>query len=85
MRSDYKFEKVLDHLALILNSDDIDTDLHKLVTIEMTTNPDAIDMDYGELMHIIVLKLIDFYKDQDLERLWLDYLREGGGSSDQAA
>lgn len=67
-------DRVINHVGYLLNSSDPETELHKMVTLEMTTNPRYRDLEYVEIMHIVIMRLVEFYNDAQLEDLWYDYL-----------
>lgn len=81
MEYDHQFEKVMDHISLLLNSADVHHDVQKLLALEMTTNPDGVNLEYIELLHIVVLRLAQFYNDENLENLWYNYLEGQDGES----
>ena len=71
-------ESVLDELVeqvgILLNSINPRDELKKLITLEFTLNPESSEMEYDEVLGIVVNKLIDFYSCQKLEDLWTQYL-----------
>ena len=67
-------KKFFDHLSYLMNRSDVDLELQKLMSIEITTNPQARDLEYLELLNVVILRLIDFYQDPQLEQVWFNYL-----------
>ena len=67
-------KKFFNHLSYLMNRSDVDFELQKLMSIEITTNPQARDLEYLELLNVVILRLIDFYQDPQFEQAWFDYL-----------
>lgn len=85
MMKDVLFEKVIDHISLLLNSKNATEELRKLVILEMTVNSDCEALEYVEVLHLVILRLADFYKDPILEEIWYDYLEADDESFSDAA
>ena len=81
---DKLLERVMNHVSMLLNSADVETEIQKMIALEITTNPDNASLEYLELMHIVILRLAQFYNDDELEELWYNYL-ECDDDQDQAA
>ena len=70
-----------------MNCSDAELELQKMISLEITTNPQHLGMDHLELWHIVILKLVKFYQDEQLEGLWFSYieaLEQERGESDAA-
>lgn len=81
---DFLFEKVIDHISILLNSVDSRDELRKMVILEMTVNKDCQELEYVEVLHLVILRLADFYKDPILEEIWYDYLEAEDDSAKAA-
>ncbi len=80
----YQFDKVINHVSLLLNSNDARDELRKMVILEMTVNSECQDLEYVEVLHLVILRLADFYNDPGLEDIWYDYLEAEDIQSDAA-
>ena len=76
--------KVIDQIGYLMNSVEPAEEINKMVILEMSINPKAKDMSYNELLTEVIFKLVDFYKDPELEQLWVYYL-VGAEEEDEAA
>ena len=74
MNSSDLLKNFFNHLSYLMNRSDVDLELQKLMSIEITTNPQARDLEYLELLNVVILRLIDFYQDPQLEQIWFNYL-----------
>lgn len=67
-------DKVINHIGFLMNVVDPAEELNKMMALELTINPEAKDLNYREILNIVILKLIRFYQDKDLEDLWSDFI-----------
>ena len=74
MEKEEVLEEIIEQIGILLNSIAPADELNKLITLELTVNPDAQDMGYDELLGHVVGKLISFYKCDKLKDLWTHYL-----------
>ena len=44
-----------------------------MVVLEYTLNPDAVEMDFSQILTRVINKINDFYKDPLLSQLWNEY------------
>lgn len=69
-------DKVIDQIGFLLNSVDPTEEINKMMALELTITPNAHELPYKEIMNKVVVKLVNFYQDQELEQLWTQYLLE---------
>jgi hypothetical protein len=68
------YNELVEQVGILLNSVHPDMDLKKLVTLEFTLNMETANMEYNEVLGIVIGRLIAFYDCQKLEDLWTQYL-----------
>ena len=75
MNSDDLLKSVFDRLQFCMACSDIDVELQKMVSMELTMNPQAKELEYFDVLHVVILRLVNFYGDEQLKQLWLSYLQ----------
>jgi hypothetical protein len=65
---------IVEQIGFLLNSLDPQAEINKLISMELTLNPDAKEMSYEEILGVVINKLINFYDNKELEELWTHYL-----------
>jgi hypothetical protein len=74
MNKGQALERVVEQIGLLMNSVDPSVEINKLIALELTLNHNAADMSYEEIMTEVIIKLTNFYKNDELEDLWTEYL-----------
>ena len=69
-------DKVIDQIGYLMNSVDPTDEINKLITLEFTVNSETKDLNYRDVMTKVIVKLVEFYNDPELEALWTEYLLE---------
>ena len=70
-------EEVLQHImsrvSFLLDKEDPYAELSKLIVLEYSLNPELISSEYNEVLDKVISKLVSFYNDTALFKLWNDY------------
>jgi len=74
MNSAEALDLVINHIGYIMNSLQPVDEINKMIALEITTNPELCTAEYKEVMTRVIAKLAEFYKDNELEVLWHEYL-----------
>jgi hypothetical protein len=82
---DDELEKVINHIGYLMNSMDPAEEINKLISMEMTLNPESQDISYRDIMTKVIIKLVEFYDDMELQVLWTEYLLNSDDEEDEAA
>ncbi len=73
-------DRVITQIGFLLNSIDPVKEINKLISLELTVNSKAKDLSYQDVMNLVVIRLANFYGDEDLRALWTEYLLIDNGT-----
>jgi len=71
---DQALDQVIEHIGFLMNSLDPYAEITKLISLELTVNPDSAEMSYEEIFAMVVGKLMHFYQDKELEEKWTHFV-----------